>query len=87
MNLDFDVIIVGAGPSGCSAAYDLSEYGLSVLLIDKSEFPRLKPCGGGITIKTLKALRYSIKPIIKNVCYDLVVGKGIEKSSQTRSGK
>ncbi len=85
MNLDFDVIIVGAGPSGCSAAYDLKTFGLSVLLIDKTEFPRLKPCGGGITIKTLQALRYSIKPVIKEVCFDLVVGKGTDKSALFKS--
>ena len=41
MNLDFDIIIVGAGPSGCSAAYDLKKFGLSVLLIDKTEFRSL----------------------------------------------
>jgi geranylgeranyl reductase family protein len=85
MRIDYDVIIVGAGPSGCSAAYDLSNYGLSVLLVDKTEFPRLKPCGGGITIKTLQALRYSISPVIQHICYDLVVGRGVEKSHLFKS--
>jgi menaquinone-9 beta-reductase len=41
----FDVIIVGAGPAGATAAYFLGEQGLKVALIDKKQFPRPKPCG------------------------------------------
>ena len=47
----YDVIIVGAGPSGCSCAFELKKYNKSVLLVDKYTFPRHKPCAGGITIK------------------------------------
>ncbi len=46
-----DVMIVGAGPSGCAAAYDLVAAGLSVLLLDKQDFPRNKACAGGLTVK------------------------------------
>lgn len=42
----YDVIIVGAGPAGSTAAYYTS--GLKVLIIDKSDFPRHKACGGGL---------------------------------------
>jgi len=42
---EYDIIIVGAGPAGCSAAKFLSdEY--NILMIDLSRFPRNKPCGG-----------------------------------------
>jgi menaquinone-9 beta-reductase len=41
----FDVIIVGAGPAGATAAYYLGKQGLRVALIDKRQFPRPKPCG------------------------------------------
>ena len=41
----FDVIIVGAGPAGCTSALALSESSLNVALIDKSTFPRDKICG------------------------------------------
>ena len=43
---DFDVIIVGAGPAGSTAAHDLAKSGAKVLLLDKEKFPRYKACGG-----------------------------------------
>ena len=53
---DADVIIVGAGPSGSTAAYYLAQAGLDVLLIEKSRFPRDKVCGDGLTPRAVKAL-------------------------------
>ncbi len=44
----FDAVVVGAGPSGSSAARVMSHAGLSVLLLDRESFPRYKTCGGGI---------------------------------------
>ena len=46
--MNYDVIVVGAGPAGSTAAKFLSEEGAKVLLIDKDKFPRDKPCGGGL---------------------------------------
>ena len=46
--MNYDVVVVGAGPAGSTAAKFLSEKGMKVLLIDKDKFPRDKPCGGGI---------------------------------------
>lgn len=54
---DYDVAIVGAGPGGSAAAYYLAERGLGVLLLDKSEFPRDKTCGDGLTPRAVRALR------------------------------
>src|SRR5215472_15594734 len=51
-----DVLIVGAGPAGCSCAWKLRESGLSVLLLDKQTFPRDKVCGGWITPAVLEEL-------------------------------
>jgi geranylgeranyl reductase family protein len=48
----YDVAIIGAGPAGCSAGIMLAKNGVKVLLLDKSEFPRDKPCGGLLTEKT-----------------------------------
>jgi geranylgeranyl diphosphate/geranylgeranyl-bacteriochlorophyllide a reductase len=42
----FDVIVVGGGPSGATAAHDLAQLGRSVLLLDRAG--RIKPCGGAI---------------------------------------
>jgi len=61
----WDAIVVGAGPAGCAAAYDLALAGHEVLLLDRAEFPRQKACAGGLTLKAVKALRYSIEPVVR----------------------
>ncbi|NNM00428.1 MAG: geranylgeranyl diphosphate reductase [Gammaproteobacteria bacterium] len=42
----FDAVVVGGGPAGATAATDLADKGLSVMLLDKAG--RIKPCGGAI---------------------------------------
>jgi geranylgeranyl reductase family protein len=75
----WDVIVVGAGPAGCSAAYDLASNGRQVLLLDKSDFPRSKACAGGLTMKTVQALRYSIEPVTRQVVQRVSLnGQGIK---------
>lgn len=44
----WDVVVVGAGPAGASAAYAAAVAGRRVLLLEKSALPRYKTCGGGI---------------------------------------
>lgn len=44
----WDVVVVGAGPAGASAAYAAAVAGRQVLLLEKAELPRYKTCGGGI---------------------------------------
>ncbi|MFI8941936.1 geranylgeranyl reductase family protein [Streptomyces syringium] len=44
----WDVVVVGAGPAGASAAYAAASTGRKVLLLEKAELPRYKTCGGGI---------------------------------------
>src|SRR5437763_15945588 len=51
-----DVVVVGAGPGGSSAAYHLARHGLSVLVLEKTEFPREKVCGDGLTPRAVKQL-------------------------------
>jgi menaquinone-9 beta-reductase len=53
----FDVIIIGAGPGGSSAAYLLARSGVRVALIDKANFPRDKLCGGMLSERTEKIYR------------------------------
>lgn len=52
----FDVLIIGAGPSGASAAVHAARAGLQTLLIDASSFPRDKTCGDGLTPRAIHQL-------------------------------
>jgi geranylgeranyl reductase family protein len=69
----YDILIIGAGPAGCAAAYDLARAGRRVLLLDKRTFPRPKACACGLTRKTLAALRYPVDPIVERVCHEIVL--------------
>jgi geranylgeranyl reductase family protein len=51
-----DVIVVGAGPGGSAAAFHLARHGLRVELLEKSEFPREKVCGDGLTPRAVTQL-------------------------------
>ncbi|MEU3215818.1 geranylgeranyl reductase family protein [Streptomyces sp. NPDC006971] len=50
------VIVVGAGPAGSSAAFHLARAGVDVLLLEKSGFPREKVCGDGLTPRAVHQL-------------------------------
>ena len=52
-----DILIIGAGPSGCSAAITAKKAGLSVTLVDKCQFPREKTCGDGLASDTQAILK------------------------------
>ena len=52
------VLVVGAGPAGATAARTLARAGVTVRLLDRSNFPRNKPCGGGISLRVLKRFPY-----------------------------
>ena len=51
-----EIVVIGSGPAGASAAAVLAEYGHDVLLVDKDPFPRDKPCGDGLTRAVVAAI-------------------------------
>ncbi len=51
-----DVLIVGGGPTGASAAYWLASSGADVLLVEKKRYPREKTCGDGLTPRSVHQL-------------------------------
>ena len=61
-----DVIVVGAGPAGSTAAFYLATAGLDVLLLEKTHFPREKVCGDGLTPRAVKALTAMGVPIAES---------------------
>ncbi|HJW32679.1 MAG TPA: geranylgeranyl reductase family protein [Holophagaceae bacterium] len=60
----YDVAIVGAGPAGSVCAWSLARQGKSVLLLDKAPFPRVKPCGGGVSPQVGRWLPFDFSPAI-----------------------
>jgi geranylgeranyl reductase family protein len=62
---DYDVIVAGAGPSGSSTALRLARAGRRVLLLDKAKFPRVKPCGGGVTARAMAQAPCDHTPVIE----------------------
>ena len=67
--MDYDVIIVGAGPAGTTTGYHLAKAGLSVLILEAEKLPRYKPCAGAVAARTLEILDFDISPVIeRTVC-------------------
>ena len=62
----YDVIVVGGGPGGATAAYYLGEAGRRVLVLDKETFPRYKACGGATSLRLLEEFPFDFGPVIES---------------------
>ena len=78
MDTTYDVIVVGGGPAGATAADDLARRGRKVALLDRAG--RIKPCGGAIPPRLMRDFDYSRQP-------DRGAGARAPVSSRRRRGK
>ncbi|MFP4033930.1 MAG: geranylgeranyl reductase family protein [Desulfovermiculus sp.] len=65
MRGDADVIIVGSGPAGGSAAYFLRQFGFRVLVVEKERLPRYKVCAGGVPHAAMQEFPFSFSPVVE----------------------
>ncbi len=70
--VDYDVIVVGAGPAGSIASYELARAGIRIALLEKFTIPRDKPCGGAVMARGLHIVRGKIpKRIVEQMIHGL----------------
>jgi geranylgeranyl reductase family protein len=79
--VETEVVVVGAGPAGSTAAREIARRGHEVLLLDRAKFPRDKPCGGGVTVRCAALLPFSLEPVVEHV----VTGAILEGPSGRRT--
>lgn len=85
----FDVIVVGGGPGGASAAYHLTRAGAHVLVLDKAHFPRYKTCGGAVPQAALSRFPFAFENVLSaqvaEVRYSLTGGQQVRVPAPNRS--
>ncbi|MBI5749580.1 MAG: geranylgeranyl reductase family protein [Nitrospinae bacterium] len=85
---NYDVIVIGGGPAGSTAARGCAERGFKTLLIDKELFPRYKPCGGALSFRTINSLGFEIpQGMIEAECKGVNVYYKGEMSSYEKEGR
>ena len=70
---EYDIAIIGTGPSGAMAAYHAAKNGKKVILIEKEKLPRYKTCGGGLVHRGRIRLPFSIDEVFEKEFYELEV--------------
>jgi len=63
--MNYDVVVVGAGPAGSTTAKIVAERGLKVLVLEKYTLDREKPCAGSITNRVVEHFRIPRKAIAR----------------------
>jgi geranylgeranyl reductase family protein len=62
-----DILIIGAGPAGCSAALFLAKMGIPSIIVDKEKFPRDKICGDALSGKAVEVLNKLDKNLVTEI--------------------
>ena len=65
MRRAYDVVVVGGGPAGAVAAYELAKRSLRVALIEKQKVPRYKTCAGAVAPHVETLLDFPLDPVIE----------------------
>lgn len=65
MTAAYDVVVVGGGPAGAIAAYELAKRSLRVALLEKQKLPRYKTCAGAVAPHAAKLLDFPLEPVIE----------------------
>lgn len=81
----YDLIIVGAGPAGSTTARETAAAGASVLLLDRAEFPRDKPCGGGVNVRAARLLPFDLTPVVERTVSGLSVSLDLKRDFRRHS--
>ena len=64
-----EVVVVGSGPAGASAALCLATAGVKVAVLEKASLPRYKTCGGGVARRAFRLLPLSIRDAVERDCF------------------
>jgi geranylgeranyl reductase family protein len=65
--MDAEVIVIGGGPAGASAAFQLAARGRSVILLERQPAGRGKPCGGGMAASVQRWFPFDLSPAVEQV--------------------
>ena len=79
----FDLVVVGGGPGGCSAAISAARHGAKVLLIERSAYPRHKVCGEFVSSESLPLLL----ELLGNEEFDNLQGLAIDQAEISADGQ
>jgi geranylgeranyl reductase family protein len=64
----WDVLVVGGGPAGSTAAHRLARAGVRVTVVEKAHLPRYKTCGGGVVARAIRSLPAEVRDVFERNC-------------------